>query len=634
MFVIDTADNVLSHIDLLRSKAIRVVARYYSTRPNKRLTRIEAAAIAAAGLDIVAVFEDDGSPELNIEQGLNDAQLALLQARAVGQPIGSAIYFALEGPPGGYSEADLEGIGFYFEGLRQVLAGNYKLGVYGNGMVCDALLSSGRCDYVWLGVAMGAPGSRAFFDSGKWALAQREADLDWEGLSVDLNEAKDDVGAFRASAVTRSVTAPMSAVHRADGAAAAAAAPGGYEPPASSLSQVVGVPFDQAVPVGTKFTDRFSVWDRTPKGRVDPSRCKGLYRLPGGVLFWESKMAIDADGSPTASVLASSSGSNQHTSLEFSHPAGAINSEVVPYFVLPKGDFVDEFGITLGTLGIVIFEGKITGAIFADEGPTDKIDDAPIRVHELVRGASAPWKGKTTKKIIRDVSVEQGVLYFVFPNARFDVNDFGPRRQKEMADAIHAAAMVEFDRLKAGAHAVAPQDVAIREADITSTGARLRTLSPRASISLQLMSKAAAPERVPANLGLVTTMARSPRSASTPVERYVSVLVETNDSIADLLEASGARDFEQLSPTIASVALPISKASLLFGDERVQYVETVKEKYSLLDRALLDVGIVGAAQRRAVDETGDNVAIGIVDTGFDLSHPAFQSNGVLRVDAL
>jgi hypothetical protein len=78
-----------------------------------------------------------------------------------------------------------------------------------------------------------------------------------------------------------------------------------------------GVPFNLAARVGQKYTDRFWRWDKTKKGKNDPSFCRGLYQLPSGVLFWESKMAVDADGSPTKSVLKSSSGSSGETSYSF-----------------------------------------------------------------------------------------------------------------------------------------------------------------------------------------------------------------------------------------------------------------------------------------------------------------------------
>jgi subtilisin family serine protease len=928
MTVVDMAENAEAHVDLFKSKGVRAVARRYATTPESRLTRIETAALSAAGFEIVAVFEERGDPELSVEQGIHDAQVALQQARNVRQPAGSAIYFAFRRKS--YSLADVDAIGSYFDGVREVLSGAYKVGVVSSGAVCDALMKDGVCDYAW----RSDPGGQT---DAEWAIAWHGSD-NWDGVAADVSDARDDFGAFAVPAQAKPV-APFAAGAGLD---VHASTPDGYTPPAASLGLLTGVPFDRAVRVGTKFTDAFLAWDQSPRGRADPSRCKGLYRLPGNVLFWESKMAIDADGSPTPSVLRSSSGSDQNTSLLFAQRPHPVNSEVVPYFVLPRGDFVRELGIELGSLGVVIFGDQITGAIFADAGPESKIGEASIRVHELVRGPAAPWKGDPANKIIRDVSVEKGVLYVVFPNARFDIDTFGPARQADMAMAIHAAAMAEFERLKA-APAPAPQvamahpaparpavtartptdffayasnwqallnaldgepdapiddgadqrpfalaaipklrartagrllvgfdagDVAhdkladavdlavsaraslavfvegpgapsgrtwrkdekrrlcsnaetvlpgvdvqrmdfkalldlwdnrawwtftrnqladfkkkgfsachignlgrvfgrfpasfgrgpaggtnaetatlgflheyaeahaggelpdlitrnldvgvlerikaavvdgslpramfadfhIAEDDSTddpaaqeqltadigiqtlrcadpdyvmgSFGAlarsrfaaalgqsaipaapapdatalqgvaaadrqHLKALSPRASISLQLMSKAAAAARPAPNPSLVTTMARAARPATPAAEPLMPVLVEIDDGMEDLIRSAGIRDFEQLTPTIASVSVPLSRAAVLIGDARVRFVESVKEKQPLLERALPDaLVLLGVGQTRAVPETGKGVVVGVVDSGFDLSHPAFSSGGALRVDAL
>jgi len=240
--------------------------------------------------------------------------------------------------------------------------------------------------------------------------------------------------------------------------------PDRYSPPVKSRGLLTGVPFDRATRAGQKYTDRFKRWDVTPKGRVDPSLCPGIYNFDGGVVFFEAKMAIDADGSPTQSVLDSSGGANKHTSYEFPGSIG-INAEVVPYYVVPTFDdpararpnvpfegsgdrFVVDFGMKHGNLGVVIFEDRITGAIFADEGPAMKLGEASIRVHEIIRKPPAPWKGDPANKVLKDASEEKGVLYFIFTDTEFDINDFGVARQKEMADAIQTAAIVRFNQFK------------------------------------------------------------------------------------------------------------------------------------------------------------------------------------------
>jgi subtilisin family serine protease len=129
-------------------------------------------------------------------------------------------------------------------------------------------------------------------------------------------------------------------------------------------------------------------------------------------------------------------------------------------------------------------------------------------------------------------------------------------------------------------------------------------------------------------------MARGGLPADLPAMQLVPVLVETDHDIADLLQAADAREVEQLTPSVASVLVPVAKAGMLVRDDRIRFIESVKEKRPLLDRALFDSMVLGVAQTRTVEEIGNGTVIGIVDTGFDLSHPAFRSNGSLRVDAL
>lgn len=220
MTVIDTNSNTSSHINFLKNKGITAVGRYYSSSAWKRLTKPEATALSNAGIQIFTVFEDRGDPQLSVSSGIHDAQIALQQAAAVGQPEGSAIYFALEHLPNGYNASHLPGIRNYCSGLKQVLDGRYKIGVYSDGVVCDALLHEGLCEYAWLSASTAFAGSKAFFDGGRWALAQRRVDLDWGGLSIDTNDAKNDFGAFRLG-----IAAPVAVAAPAAFSAGATVAP-------------------------------------------------------------------------------------------------------------------------------------------------------------------------------------------------------------------------------------------------------------------------------------------------------------------------------------------------------------------------------------------------------------------------
>jgi hypothetical protein len=199
MTVIDTNSNCIDSIDTLRARGVTAVGRYYRVvHPEWRLTATEAQKLSAAGIKLFTVYEDVGhNLALTAAQGKIDGQNALDQATEVGQPAGTPIYFALEGLPNGYVNSDLPAIRKYFTGVRQAIGTKYQLGVYSNGLVCETLLDEGVCAYTWLSASKAFAGTRDFYRSGRWNLAQTTPlDQNWNGLSVDVDEVKGDFGEF------------------------------------------------------------------------------------------------------------------------------------------------------------------------------------------------------------------------------------------------------------------------------------------------------------------------------------------------------------------------------------------------------------------------------------------------------
>lgn len=182
---------------------IDIVGRYYrmKTHPEWKVTRAEAVELKQAGIKLFTVFEDFGSAsklKLTREQGRADGKSAHEQAKAIGQPKQSTIYFAAEGLPSGYKKSDLPGIREYFTGILESLGGDYAAGVYGDGLVCKTLLDEGTCKHTWLAAASTSfPGTNEFTKSWRWSIAQMgPLDITVNGLSVDLDVAKDEFGAF------------------------------------------------------------------------------------------------------------------------------------------------------------------------------------------------------------------------------------------------------------------------------------------------------------------------------------------------------------------------------------------------------------------------------------------------------
>ena len=201
-----------------------------------------------------------------------------------------------------------------------------------------------------------------------------------------------------------------------------------FTPPAASAGQCKGVPFGKAINTAVENKAVFDAFDQTPAGKSDPSKCKALLAFPDdAAIFWSSKLAIDADGPaagpgrPSGSRLDPGSGQDD-TSLHFSNGRG-FPSETIPYIVLPGGSFRAKTGLSLGDVATVIFRDKITAAICGDMGPTRKIGEGSIRLHEALHPpAPDPCirDGNGFCRRIHNVSIDEDVLFFVFPGSAFD----------------------------------------------------------------------------------------------------------------------------------------------------------------------------------------------------------------------
>lgn len=117
-------------------------------------------------------------------------------------------------------------------------------------------------------------------------------------------------------------------------------------------------------------------------------------------------------------------------------------------------------------------------------------------------------------------------------------------------------------------------------------------------------------------------------------------LVDVNLAIPDLASVQlpnlkNDESLENLSDVYYSGKLRLGTLQKLAALETIERITTKKQKQLLLDAALKDIGLLAPTVPRAVPETGAGVFIGIVDSGFDLSHPMFyDSSGKLRVKAL
>jgi glycoside hydrolase-like protein len=175
-----------------KAKGVGFVCRYL-----KNLTVSEAHALAAAGLKIVSIWETTANRALaGPAAGSFDGHAAMRMAAMLRQPQGSAIYATADF---GETQGEDATVIAYFAAFKRAIQGQAKLGVYGEGAVCEACLIAGVADYTWLAGGMGMRGSRAFQLSGKATIVQDVGDVRGLalGISIDSDVANvDDYGGW------------------------------------------------------------------------------------------------------------------------------------------------------------------------------------------------------------------------------------------------------------------------------------------------------------------------------------------------------------------------------------------------------------------------------------------------------
>lgn len=203
----DATADCSAHAEAIRAAGYRFVGRYYFdivSHAKVKLTLSEARALSAAGLYVVAVFENgpDHPGYFSHAKGLSDGAAAFRYAAdQIGQPRDSPIYFAVDYDA---SAADLDGpVAAYFAGLAEAFAvesgdgGAFPIGVYGSGLACSKLLGSGAAEFAWLAQATDWRGTSTF---AGWTLRQGESRTVL-GLSVDLDESRGHGGGFQVALV-------------------------------------------------------------------------------------------------------------------------------------------------------------------------------------------------------------------------------------------------------------------------------------------------------------------------------------------------------------------------------------------------------------------------------------------------
>jgi hypothetical protein len=128
-------------LQAFKAAGVHAVCRYYVngdwTRNPKALKDWEVTQLLDAGIDIFPVYETNpvGIGYFSEAQGRYDALMAVTQARAVGQPRGSIIYFAVDFDLRAFTPEGGAALTAYCDGLDSYPS-EYQYGLYGGYYVC------------------------------------------------------------------------------------------------------------------------------------------------------------------------------------------------------------------------------------------------------------------------------------------------------------------------------------------------------------------------------------------------------------------------------------------------------------------------------------------------------------------
>lgn len=193
-----------------------------------------------------------------------------------------------------------------------------------------------------------------------------------------------------------------------------------FTAPPSDAKSLPGVDFAAAQAVDPQLTAMYQACDQSHEHggcSDDPAHNTAILRFADGTIFFDAKMAIDADGS----VLSKRAEHPNQPETSFRYPdtQASLDAERVPYVVMPLGDFRRETGVSVGDLAAVIKDGKVRFAIVGDLGPRTHIGEASMKLHmQFGRDLCTAYDAGHNCSTFTDTSIDPPVLYFFFPDTR------------------------------------------------------------------------------------------------------------------------------------------------------------------------------------------------------------------------
>lgn len=204
--IVDTGHGTnATFLRALADNGVKTIFRYYAqgnNLPGKNITARERDMIFDHGLSIAIVYQWEAyrPGRFNPAAGREDARFCMERAAEIGQPHGSAIFFAVDNDS--HSREDVVA---YLEAVKRTLDGRFQIGCYGSGYQCAGVIDAGCATMAWIAEAPAWRGSREFINSRRWHIFQNKTQIESNrymsagGIPIDtdiLNSRYDSIGAF------------------------------------------------------------------------------------------------------------------------------------------------------------------------------------------------------------------------------------------------------------------------------------------------------------------------------------------------------------------------------------------------------------------------------------------------------
>lgn len=228
-----------------------------------------------------------------------------------------------------------------------------------------------------------------------------------------------------------------------------ASAADAYAPPTTSRDLLKDIDFSKATPLDENYRAEFKRCDEHDEFRghklVGWRRCSGdknnvraLLKLANGLIYFDSKLGLDLDGSWKAW---NNKGKADLRGTWYQWPRSCkkserdkrglcqieqVDAEHVPFIVIPvagpedtAGEFRDKTGVGKGDFGVVIFGNKWVPAFVADGGPYNKLGEASAAtLRELGVDRCLHHNAQGYCDSYRNRSIEGSVVTIIFPGSR------------------------------------------------------------------------------------------------------------------------------------------------------------------------------------------------------------------------